>query len=271
MICQTFRRLAFDTWDKIRAGKQVHKQLKEETLTDLNLLDLKTRHGRQIRIKEFSKPQEGKNGADWEWWFLDRQGQWIGFRVQAKIINIDRDEYEHLHYRKKASSQYQCDKLILNSMTGRHPKIPIYCLYSYWENNAVPNHWTCGTYPMIRDLYGCSLISAFTIRQLRQLNRKHLQDLYRQLRPWHCLVCCSGFGNGQWTSNIESYAKNSFDLQQNDNDNDKLDIDIPENFVTKEPPNYVVNIFENEFSEDIEPPDKDIDGVLIIEQGQEKE
>ena len=85
-------------------------QLKEETLTDLNMLELKLRHSRQVRTKVITKKAEGKNGADWEWWFTSKH-KWIGIRGQAKIININTNEFLHLHYQQPTSKIFQCDKL----------------------------------------------------------------------------------------------------------------------------------------------------------------
>lgn len=263
-LCDTFKRLALDTWDNILKSRQVNFQLKEETFIDINMLALKTRHGRQVSTKVFTKRQEGNNGADWEWWFHGLSGDWIGFRVQAKIINIHSSEFEHLHYQNKRTHIYQCDKLIQNALTRRNPKFPLYCFFIQTDNKTHLPNWSCRTYPYLKDLYGCSLTSAFSVKQLRATNSKHITNLQTDLRPWHCLVCCSGYGQGDFISNIQAYAKANFKL-----DSDiarELEVSIPDNFLTQKPPDYVLAILKNENSDNIKAPDEDIEGVIIIEE-----
>jgi hypothetical protein len=263
-ICDTFKRLSLDTWDRIRISRQVTFQLKEETFTDLNMLTLKARHGRQIKTKVFTKRQEGKNGADWEWWFKGLTGKWIGLRIQAKIINIDTEEFEHLHYQTPSTKMYQCDKLIKNALTKKHPRIPLYCLFIQTDNSTHLTSWPCGSYPSLKDLFGCSLTSAFTVKKLRTPKKQHLKDVQKDIRPWHCLVCCSNFGNGDWISKIQGYAKENFDLDSTLAS--ELEVTIPDDFSTESPPDYVLAIYEGTTNDNVSAPDEEIDGVVIYEE-----
>jgi len=65
-LCDTFRGRALWTWDMLARGRSVDCQIGEETLTDLNILELKIRHASEVYTRTFSKPEEGLNGADWE-------------------------------------------------------------------------------------------------------------------------------------------------------------------------------------------------------------
>ncbi len=265
-LCDTFKQLAVDTWDDILKGRNVSYQLKEETLTDLNMLELKTKHPTEILTTVYNKRQEGSNGSDWEWWFNGISGRWIGFRVQAKIINIQTEEFEHLHYRNPTTHIYQCDKLIQHALNGV-PKIPLYCFFIQTNNAAHLSNWPCGTVPRQKDLYGCSLTSAFTVRHLRSGNRKHLSDIDPSLKPWHCLVCCNNYGKSDdIVENIEAYAIQNFDLQ---NVGD-FDVKLPEKFSTDDPPYYVRATTENQKKRNFEPPDKDIDGLVVFTQKKSK-
>jgi len=261
-LCNTFKRLSFETWDTIQRGRSVNYQMKEETLTDYNMLELKLRHSSQIRTRVFTKPEEGINGADWEWWFKGNSNKWIGFRIQAKILNIQSEEFEHLHYQTRSTGVYQSDKLINNALGQLIPRIPLYCLFLQTDNNSLLNKWNCRTIGQIKDLYGCSLTSAFTIRNLRTTNSKHLSQLENHIEPWHCLVCCSGFGRSDFITNIESYALNNFNL--NDNNLENTGREIPESFITKNPPDYVLQLLENEKNDNLKRPDEDLSGITII-------
>lgn len=262
MLCSTFKSLALNTWDKIAESRRASLQLKEETFTDINMLHLKLRHSGQVKTTVFAKPDEGKNGADWEWWFNFNNDQWIGFRVQAKILNIKSEEFEHLHYKNPATGIYQCDKLIKNALTTKHPKIPLYCFYLQTYNPERLTNWSCGSFAPTNDLWGCSLLSAFEVKRLRVANHKHLSHVENLMKPWHCLVCCSGYGSGtNKILNIGEYAKNNF-LMDKDLVSD-LDVSIPDGFISQNPPSYVTAIFENESNIEVQPPDKELDGVMI--------
>ncbi|WP_210464661.1 DUF6615 family protein [Rufibacter roseolus] len=261
-LCNTYKRLALDTWDKIQQGRRVHFQLKEETLTDLNVLALKARHNNQVFTKVFTKNAEGKNGADWEWWFKGLTNKWIGFRVQAKVINIDSDEFEHLHYRSPKKGKYQCDKLITKALSAPQPLFPIYCLYIQTDDPQYLNKWSCRTFSHLKDFFGCSLTSAFTVKKLRPTNSKHLIDLQNKISPWHCLVCCSGYGKSDFVTNIQAFARAQFEL-----DNEaalELDTKIPEDFSTDTPPQYVLSIIDNENNDNIITTDRSLAGVLVF-------
>jgi hypothetical protein len=87
-LCETFRRQAFWTWDQLGRAQQFNAHLGEESLTDFNLLEIRSRHGREVITKTFSKREESVIGSDWEWWFTGRSRQWLGFRLQAKTIDF---------------------------------------------------------------------------------------------------------------------------------------------------------------------------------------
>jgi len=134
-LCNTFRAQAFYTWDLLSKSKLNNYQVGEETITDLNLLEIKSRHKKAIYIKEFNKKEEGKFGADWEWWFQGISGLWLGFRVQAKVIKLTSGKFEHLHYWKKKQKLYQSELLIDKALNSSIKTIPLYCFYIYTDNN----------------------------------------------------------------------------------------------------------------------------------------
>lgn len=278
-ICETFKRLAFDSWDKINEGRSVNFQLKEETLTDINILSLKRRHGNNVKTKTFTKREEGTNGADWEWWFKGAAGRWLSFRVQAKVININSDSFEHLHY-KDRSGVYQCDRLITHAFEdSHHPKFPLYRYFINTENpQNLPgsgqtriaifdgprelSYVECLFPSSTNEFYGCSLTSAFTVQKLRRKKTNKLVDLRDTLKPWHCLVCSRQVTPSDFLHNLESYATTNFPLDRIAAQ--ELNVVIPDTFIIKEPPPYILAIDQDENAGNIEPPDGDLDGAIII-------
>ena len=89
----------------------LHQPL-EETFTDLNILELKCRHPTEIYSEVFTKRREGVNGADWEWWLTNKsRSLWLGLRVQAKVLHLANNTFEHLHYRRRKTKTYQLHML----------------------------------------------------------------------------------------------------------------------------------------------------------------
>lgn len=267
-LCDTFRSRALWTWDTLARGRSVDCQIGEETLTDLNILELKIRHASEVYSKTFTKPKEGSNGADWEWWFTGSSGKWIGFRVQAKVIDIKTNSFKHLHYHKNKNSGFQCDILIKEAFSNKKfPMIPLYCLYSNWNTfSKVP--WRCLTYYPVEESYGCSILSAFAVRYLRsfekiKINTKDLKFLLNYINPWHCLVCCRRYGEGDLPNRVIEYWRN-FIRQSEREISEQLSFNIRrqvdselENYygtynqieLLDNPPEYVLRLLENELNE----------------------
>jgi hypothetical protein len=243
MICDTFKHLAHETWNKIDNAKRVGFQLKEETFTDINLLELKLHHPSEVLICEFTKKEEGTNGADWEWWFTNDRS-WIGFRVQAKIINVFSQEFEHLHYQKQDSLP-QSEKLILQAENnGKMPRIPLYCLFM-----STDQFKECDDIK----LFGCSLMSAYDVRTLRKERKaRHILDVQDHIFPWHKLVCHPE--NISLLQHVTSFV----------NDMDKGEIGIRE-YLIEEPPYYVTALLRsNSKNLNFEGSPKSLAGVMVI-------
>ena len=111
-LCETFRALAFRTFDQMARARRVGHQPLEETFTDTNILELKDRHPTEIYCRTFNKHEEGKNGADLELWLTNHSmSSWLGMRLQAKVLHIESDTFPHLHYKSGKSKKYQLSKL----------------------------------------------------------------------------------------------------------------------------------------------------------------
>jgi len=111
-------------WDKLRQARSVGFQINEESITDFVLLNFKACGKKQVVTHNFTRQEESRNGADWEWWFVRPNGQCIGFRVQAKVINLQSNGYNQLHYKNK-SGVAQTTLLIRDAR--KHKAIPLYC------------------------------------------------------------------------------------------------------------------------------------------------
>ena len=244
-LCDTFRRQAIWTWDSLRQARDASCQIGEESLTDFNLLRIRVRHPHEVFTHTFTKPQEAKTGADWEWWFTGPSRQWLGFRIQAKVIDLRTDTFNHLHYRTTAGA-YQSDVLVNNARASGPPRIPVYCLYMNVSNwRALRGASDCGSYPVTARSLGCMLVDARQIQKL-QLSAlaRGVQDILPFATPWHCLVCCNGYATGDLPARVLAFWK----LRQAEPATAESEVSE----LTDTPPSYINALMRGELPE---PPD----------------
>lgn len=205
-ICESFRSLAFSTFNMLSRARRLDHQLLEETITDLNLLELKDRHSTEVTCRNFTKREEGLNGADWEWWLTNSaQTSWLGLRVQAKVLNLATGSFPHLHYRR-GSSAYQSTKLKSSAFAAG--LVPLYCYYLHDSRLSTILLEDCGTFPYAAESYGCSLGTVTAVERLRRAKRDDLRAVLADAVPWHCFVCCSGYGGSDLPSRAWSLVQN---------------------------------------------------------------
>lgn len=228
-------------------------QLGEESLTDFNLLKIRTRHQNEVFTKTFTKPEEAGTGADWEWWFTGSSRKWLGFRIQAKTLDLRSDRFEHLHY-VSSSGQYQADLLCQRAKSALPKRIPLYCLYAQWHHQNQGPRWTCGSFPFAEKSFGCSLVDAYEIAMLRP--RKDLIDLLPFMTPWHCLVCCEAYFSGDLPERALSFLREQM----------AQGIERAEAQLAAEAPSYVQAMLRNELTE---PPDPDLRTITVFREREE--
>ena len=193
-LCETFRSLAFRTFDQMGRARRVGHQPLEETFTDTNILELKDRHPDEIYCRTFNKPEEGRNGADWEWWLSNyAMTSWLGLRVQAKVLHLGSDTFAHLHYKSGKSKAYQLAKL--KREAAKEGLVPLYCFYSHEATTPRVSPRRCGSFAHAPEAYGCALATLTHIEKLQVAgDKRDYADVMGSALPWHCLVCCSAFG-----------------------------------------------------------------------------
>lgn len=247
-ICQAYRDISHRTNELLYRSSRVDHQVLEETITDINMFQLKEEFPNQVLTKTMTKPEEGVNGADWEWWLTNStKTMWLGVRVQAKIFNSAKASYKSLHYVNPKSSISQIDKLKNEAI--RLGMVPLYCFYSYSTPGTVIPSIQCVTYPHSPEFYGCSLGTVQHVERLYAKNKAtDYASVMKGVSPWHCLVCCQGYGNGtlpqrawKWlTSHSGDYSEQYFEAE-NRRVKGSLEVGIRDNA-----PSYVQGILNNE-------------------------
>ena len=178
-ITSKFLELGDSTSRNLEYANRSHVNLNygEETITESNLLEIRRRHHKIVEILAFTKPEERKIGADWEWRIIGRIYSYT-MRVQAKLTN-DGDEVDFT-YKPKSSNKLQRDILIEQAISDDMQ--PVYCIYSTERQRR---KWRED-----RSLYGyksfqagCLLANAHDV----PCTVTKLKDIEEKCIPWHYL------------------------------------------------------------------------------------
>lgn len=253
-ICQTFRNLSHETWTFLEKARGVGHQPLEETITDNNIIEIKSLHPRDVKTTTFSKRREARTGADWEWWFANNaKSSWFGVRVQAKILKFASNRYEALHYQTQTS--------VLISDAAKNGLYPLYCFYSQWPLTTAIQPRQCKTFPNAPENYGCALVDAHTISGLKgSSNSDYLASIMALAYPWCCLVCCNGgqvsATGGDLPARVRGFLQG---VMQASGAHQR--VDIPN--AVGQPPSYVIATMQDE-DDFADPNDENLAGVMVI-------
>lgn len=179
LLCIEFKRLANGVFNFLKKDRIIGQQTKEETISNLIVRTLKcwkyNNPHSKFSIKEFTKSQESLNGADfeWDWYFVDSsQKKWLGFRLQAKVLNLKTNRFLFLNHSNSKGHQ---SNLLINS-SYNDSRIPFYCFYLHKVG--------------VMSLRGCSLSSSDKVKDLLKVsNRPHVDEVLQISFPWHMIFC----------------------------------------------------------------------------------
>ncbi|MCD5981408.1 DUF6615 family protein [Pseudomonas sp. CDFA 610] len=226
-------------WNTLREARALDSQLREETITDLLVHNIKKWGAGKILIKDFTKHEESLNGSDWEWWFTGPTGKWLGMRVQAKVLNLKSGKYEHLHHKNKNGAQVD---LLINSANAS-AAIPLYCLYTNWDTARYKASWMCKTYkPTVRH-YGTAVLNPDVVKSLQTSKETRLEKIIQSLRPMHCIFCCSGFSSGDLPNRALGWLRGAELLQ--------ADAIHDESYLKDAPPAHVARLLLSDSSTEL--------------------
>lgn len=248
-VCRAFAFAASQTWGELHD----YDELEEESITDYRILQLKRMCPEEVTVIKFNKRQEGKNGADWEWWF-GAQKQWFGMRVQAKRLEVATLEYASLDRTIGKSTVRQVDRLIADAR--ERCLYPMYCFYNYWPDGTSVD-WRCGTFSQNNELWGASIADAVRMKEKVDANSKNLADIAPVSMPLMCLACCRGHADSS-NPTLPIRARSIAGALTGTPDI------IPD--LVPHPPWYVAQLRQNSRSLDLPAGLLDLDGILIVEE-----
>jgi hypothetical protein len=151
----------------------------EETITDVNLIEISRKHSDYVLTRKFGRREEGsESGADWLW-CIGEPGAWFSVLAQAKVINPKTSTCHALNYRSGDQRR------LLLDFARRHRLFPIYCLYSQITDKSNP---LSKSLPSLSSFdaseWACALVIPKFVRQLVDQKHKKQQDLLRYGIPW---------------------------------------------------------------------------------------
>lgn len=196
----------------IRNWIDKQSSVKEESLTDWLLFDISNKIWR-ISYKAFSRNEEAKiTGADWEWWFLFKKNSYK-FRVQAKKIKTNGDNYSSIAYSNKHG--LQIDKLISDSIDNN--SIP---LYSFYTNKI--DRVKCGNNIIDEGVYitGANGLNEKFIKVGRQIIQYN--DILEGSIPLSCMLCCPMARRSDSGRDFTEFISNYFSSELKNNDSNQF-------------------------------------------------
>ncbi|MEO6541206.1 MAG: DUF6615 family protein [Ferruginibacter sp.] len=248
-LCDDFKEIALRTWHLMRNAYEFDMGIGEETITDINLLELKIRQPDLVFTKKMSRRAEHRIGADWLWAIVGRTGATFILYVQAKKFFPETGRYNSLI--ERVHPFQQVDKLISNqffySLFGIN-MYPIYVFYNYFEGHTHGINCNCGV-SMNKKLSGCSYADAIEVRSRIVAHQDSFDDLYPIQYAWSCLVCCGGGGSAtRGTDLARSFFDSIVDTQKlNAFMRERNNIDFSaSNLVTEKPPEFVEQVISGD-------------------------
>ncbi|MGV9902252.1 DUF6615 family protein [Streptomyces sp. NPDC003388] len=157
----------------------------EEEFTKKNLRRFRRLHEDRVHVREFHRSQEAQNGADWEWWFHSGT-RGFGMRVQAK--RMKRGGSYQLKY--SVRGRLQSELLVEDAQASGC--LPAYVFYNhrnwtpYSPGRAV---FDCPHGSGEQAHYGCTIVSAHTVRAAIHDPTLGPRFARQQSMPWHTILC----------------------------------------------------------------------------------
>jgi len=181
VLHEVFRQRAAATHRYMSFRRTLKLRIGEETLTDVNLVELDVALRAHVVTRQFNRREEGaSSGADWLW-CIGRPGRWLNILVQAKLADPAASTVHQLHY--KDGNQL---KTLLN-YARPNQFLPLYCIYT-GETQGFSD--AC---PLSVDVpqLGCGLVRTRHVANMfRRPNKKNDKALLLQAAvPWAHLFC----------------------------------------------------------------------------------
>ena len=133
-----FEDLASSTWDWLADAKRLGLGFSEDTVSDLNMLQIARSQINEVKVGRVTKGQERFVGFDWMW-LISAPG--VGraiYVVQAKKMRLDNAlSYGYGSLRYPHNPPFQID--MLQDFADSLGAVPLYCFYNNVADSEVTN------------------------------------------------------------------------------------------------------------------------------------
>ena len=139
-LCHLFAWTAWKTWWDLGDSQRLNISISEESITDMLLLEM-LRRTKRIVCKKFTRHEERKSGADWQWWFISGN-RGFPIRIQAKRL-YPCGRYKELKY-KKGSRYDQTNTLLRTARNDGFFALVLFLqLLEFKKTSAKSELWLC--------------------------------------------------------------------------------------------------------------------------------
>ena len=191
-----FESLARSTWDWLADAKRLGLGFSEDTVSDLNMVEIARSPIDEVKVGRVTKRGERFVGFDWMW-IISAPG--VGraiYVVQAKKMRLDRaPSYAYGSLKYPHNPPFQIDAL--EDFADWLGAVPLYCFYNHVTDTEAIRHWHCSQKPDPPQM-GCTLVPLNAVRVVHCGSGKrdfHRVHQYPCAVPWRCLFheSCSKF------------------------------------------------------------------------------
>ncbi len=194
-----FDSLAESTWNWLGDARTYSLGFSEDTVSDLNTLEVARNPPSAIKITRLSRIHERITGFDWMWIVDNPRNQPVIYVVQAKKMRISQTQdrsYGRIKYPDRPP--YQIDAL--RKCADRIGAIPLYCFYNNVEGVKIDPYWHCAVEAPNAPQMGCTLAPLeIAFRVQNKDIRNNFSSIHESSRavPWRCLFHpgCTDFGH----------------------------------------------------------------------------
>ena len=184
-----FERLANSTWTCLGDARRLNLGFSEDTISDLNMLEIARSGLSGVKVKRVTKEKERIVGFDWMW-LVHRPGMLPRiYVVQAKQLRLERSgSYSYGKLKYPAGHHYQIDAL--EEFAQWVGAIPLYCFYNNVDESTANLYWNCSQWPPDLSQMGCTVAPLEWVRTVHDgplPNNFHSIHCDTNAVPWRCL------------------------------------------------------------------------------------
>lgn len=165
--------IALVTGQRLRAAKTLGLTLSEETLTDMNLLEMLLQGSAAIKLWKCPKREEARFGIDWEWFIGNDTDGWYRYAVQAKKLSDGRYRALNRLVRRRGAPTLKQLEILGHYAAAQHA-IPLYLFYNDLDKPTQLKIWFQAETAQL----GCTLTP---LQSVEQILEKHKYPTFDQL------------------------------------------------------------------------------------------